>query len=47
MSNFDEHGNIIIRAGDMVDFVYGAAAYISNVNGDVNPDDAFLNHYKK
>lgn len=45
--NMDEHGNIILKVGDYVDFVYGAAAYISEINGDINPDDAFLYHYKK
>ena len=31
----------------MVEFVYGAAAFVSDVNGDIDPDDAFLSNYKK
>ena len=47
LDNINEEGEIIINAGDMVDFVYGAAAFISDVNGDINPDSAFLSNYKK
>jgi hypothetical protein len=31
----------------MVEFVYGAAAFISDVNGDIDPDSAFLSNYSK
>ena len=43
----DDEGNLIVNVGDMVDFVYGSAVFISSVKDDVNPDDAFLYHYAK
>ena len=43
----DDEGEEVINVGDMVDFVYGAAAFASTVKNDINPDDAFLYHYAK
>lgn len=45
--HMDEEGEEVINVGDMVDFVYGAAAFASTVKDDINPDDAFLYHYAK